>query len=119
HVPSPEFDRAKFDFSLVVDQFGDDIWIQWTHNTDLFDRSTIERWIAQFIGLIDQVIADPDRRLLDYDVLTPGDARRIGEELSARAPFAAEDGCIHDVIGEVARRAPDATAVVWDGGRWS
>ncbi|HWN69351.1 MAG TPA: amino acid adenylation domain-containing protein [Haliangium sp.] len=119
HVPSPEFDRAKFDFSLVVDQFGEDIWIQWTHNTDLFDRSTIERWISQFIGLIDQVIAEPDRSLLDYEVLTAGDAERIASELSARAPFAADDGCIHDVIAETARRVPEATALVWDGGRWS
>jgi amino acid adenylation domain-containing protein len=119
HVPSPEFDRAKFDFSLVVDQFGEDIWIQWTHNTDLFDRSTIERWIAQFIGLIDQVIADPDRQLIDYDVLTPGDAERIASEFSAQAPLAADDGCIHEVIAETARRVPEATALVWDQGRCS
>lgn len=54
-------------FELYLNATGneDRLTLEWSYNTDLFDRSTIERWINDLNTLVERVIAEPDTALRD------------------------------------------------------
>jgi non-ribosomal peptide synthetase component F len=75
---------ARFDLALEL-QLGDDgLVAELIYNTDLFDRTTVEGLSADFEALLRQVLADPETRLLGFDVPSQlaaqgnGPAGRVG-----------------------------------------
>ncbi|MEM8931291.1 MAG: amino acid adenylation domain-containing protein, partial [Acidobacteriota bacterium] len=69
---------AKFDLGLDVVDAGDGpLRLGATWATKLFDRETIERWLDAFRRLLDQLVADPDRRLSSLDLLSIEDTERF------------------------------------------
>ena len=118
-VPTPEFDRAKFDFTLVADQFGEEVVLQWNYNTDLFLKSTAERMLRQLVSLVDQVIADPKQPLHTYQFLTRAERQRVLVDFNqTHADFELDRGISQRFEAQV-DRAPDAIALVWDTGTTS
>ncbi|MFB7032723.1 condensation domain-containing protein, partial [Streptomyces sp. NPDC056295] len=65
--------------------------------TALFDRATVEALAARLVRLLEQVAADPDRRLSGHDPLTPDERLRVtrwgtGRALPAGAGSGADTG---------------------------
>ena len=58
---------AAFDLALDLDVADDGITGELLYNTNLFERSTIERVAADFESLVRQVVAQPTTRLLAFD----------------------------------------------------
>ncbi|HEY8207799.1 MAG TPA: amino acid adenylation domain-containing protein [Myxococcaceae bacterium] len=118
-LPTPEFDRAKFDITLVVDQFGDEVVMQWNYNTDLFLRETVQRMLDQQLSLIEQVLDQPSLPLTAYRMLGDRERARLLQELNDTAvPFDLGESIAGAFEAQVAR-TPDAGALVFDGGTLS
>ncbi|MEM8931596.1 MAG: amino acid adenylation domain-containing protein, partial [Acidobacteriota bacterium] len=69
---------AKFDLTLDLVDPGDGplrVEVEWA--AQLFDRSTVERWLALFASILDQVVAEPRRRLSTLDLLIPSDVETL------------------------------------------
>jgi non-ribosomal peptide synthetase component F len=66
-VPS---DTAKFDLCLELEENDAGLkgWLE--YNTDLFDRSTVDRILEHFAALLEQIVSDPRQRLLDIPFAT-------------------------------------------------
>ncbi len=81
---------------------------------DLFDQATAEALVGRFLRLLGTVLADPSTRLSGIDVLT--DAERELLRTWNDTAVDVDPRPVHEVIAEVARRTPDATALVgFDG----
>ncbi|MFH8342788.1 amino acid adenylation domain-containing protein [Streptomyces sp. AM6-12] len=105
-------DTAKFDlfFNIVPDATGR-AHGRLEYALELFDHATAVSIVARFVRILEQVVADPDVRLGDVDVLG-ADERRW---LLGTANDTAEPVRGADVVAAVARHAetaPAATAVV-------
>jgi hypothetical protein len=59
---------ARFDLALELHVLGDEISAEFNYNTALFDAATIERLAGDFESLLRQIVADPARRLLGYEL---------------------------------------------------
>ena len=59
---------ARFDLALELHVLDDGIAGEFNYNTALFDDSTIERLAVDFESLLRQVVGDPSRRLLGYEL---------------------------------------------------
>jgi amino acid adenylation domain-containing protein len=104
---------SKFDLSLAMEVRDDGLLAVVEHSTDLFDPETIGRALGHLSNLLDQVAADPDRRLSDLSLLTAGERRLLlGDRVSTPAEPLAEL-CIHQAFEAQAARTPDAVAVVF------
>ncbi|HWO59480.1 MAG TPA: amino acid adenylation domain-containing protein [Umezawaea sp.] len=104
---------AKFDLSVVVR--GTEGLIE--YDVALFDRVTVESLAARFVGLLRDVVADPDLRLRRIDVLTP--AERAWTDAARTAVEKPERPCLHELVEARAITAPDSVALVADGTRLS
>ncbi|MGP3920452.1 amino acid adenylation domain-containing protein [Nonomuraea sp. 10N515B] len=81
------------------------------YSTDLFDRETVEALVARWVRLLEQVVADPARRIGQVDVLAEGERLELvsgWNDTAAGVPGRSLVGLFEEWVG----RAPGATAVV-------
>ncbi|MFN7609998.1 MAG: amino acid adenylation domain-containing protein, partial [bacterium] len=109
---------AKFDLN-VVGILGNrnapaPLEFAWEYNTDLFDRSTIERMAGHFKVLLEAVVADPQARLKDLPLLTEAERHRILVEWNDTEKAYPSDRCIHQLFEEQVAKSPEAVAVVFE-----
>ncbi len=107
-----DFDSGstQFDLALNIDTelFGR---AYLSFATDLFDHATADRMLAHYMGLINQVIADTDKPLSAYSLLTTPERRQIVREWNRTARQYPAASRADELISEQAERTPQAVAV--------
>ncbi|MFC4852117.1 amino acid adenylation domain-containing protein [Actinophytocola glycyrrhizae] len=110
-----ELRATRFDFELHLVEVPGGLWGKLVHNTDLFDRSTVERMADRFGALVKAIAAAPDTRVAELDVMTAEEAALVvgtWNDTTAVFPAAAT---LHGIIEEQAVRTPSAVAVTFEG----
>jgi len=109
-----ELHTSKFDLSLSLTLSGGGLRASLAYGTDLFERATVQRMLAHYRRVLEQVAADPDVRLSELDLLGEGERRVLEAWSRAEAEHPADD-CVHRLFGAQAAATPDAVALVHDG----
>ena len=107
-----DFNRGatQFDLSLSVDTavFGG---VQLSYSTDLFCAASAKRLLANFIALIDQVLADAERPLSQYALPSAAERAQIDAWNATDAEYEREVRA-DALFARQAEKTPDALAVV-------
>ena len=104
-----ESGTAKFDLSLGMGQYDGKLHASFEYNSDLFDRETVEGVRSRFGRLLEEIVADPERRLSELPLLSDDElaqAAAIGpvRELPATT--------LHAAVTQRAAASPGATAII-------
>ncbi|MFN6011462.1 MAG: amino acid adenylation domain-containing protein, partial [Microcystis sp.] len=110
-----ENDTAKFDLTLAMENTGAELKGVWEYNTDLFDRSTIERLTGNFITLLEALVVNLQQPIFQLPLLTEVEAKELLEDWNATEKEYPFHQCIHHLFEEQAARTPAAVAVVFEG----
>ncbi|MCZ8118403.1 MAG: amino acid adenylation domain-containing protein [Microcystis sp. LE18-22.4A] len=110
-----ENDTAKFDLTLAMENTGAELKGVWEYNTDLFDRSTIERLTGNFITLLEALVVNPQQPIFQLPLLTEVEAKELLKDWNATEKDYPFHHCIHNLFEEQAARTPAAVAVVFEG----
>jgi amino acid adenylation domain-containing protein len=107
---SRDADSAKLDVALLLNAHSRGITGALHYSADLFERGTALRMVEHLERLLDQVAADPDRRVSRLNLVSRAERDRLlgWNRTTARYPA---DRCIHQLFEEQARRTPDAVAL--------
>ncbi len=117
-TPVPvETGTAKLDLTLGLMDRSDGRRLQAEYSHDLFDRTTIMRWLGALAGLLDAAAADPCRRLSDLPLLSQTERHQILAEWNETAAAYPLGSCLHELFAAQAERTPDAVAVACQGER--
>lgn len=81
------------------------------YNSDLWDRSTIERLAKHYCLLLEAIADAPARRIGDYGLLTPEEEHELLHGLNETAAPFPSDICLHNLIEAQAATYPDNIAV--------
>jgi amino acid adenylation domain-containing protein len=92
----------------------DDLRLDCDFSVALWDRETVDGWLAAFEQLLEGIAADPKARLADLDLVGGDERRRLLADWNRTAAPAAEE-CIQARVQARAALAPDAPAVVSGG----
>jgi amino acid adenylation domain-containing protein len=104
-----ERDAAQFELSLSV-SITDTPWLAVSFNTDLFERSSVERLLTNYVTLLDVASREP-RRTIDSLPIMPADARRaLIDDCNATSADYPSDA-VTTLIAAQAQRTPDAIAI--------
>ncbi|MCP4662604.1 MAG: AMP-binding protein, partial [bacterium] len=105
---------AKFDITLIIEEGASGLGGMLEYNTDLFDRSTMARFLAHFERLLQAVVADPDQRLSQLPWMTPAERHQLLVEWrdSGTVDQDPRGPSIHELFEARADAMPDAPAVV-------
>ena len=109
-------DSAQFDLTLTLRESEANLFATMEYNTDLFNDSTIDRWIAHFLVLLEGATKDPDMMSSALPLVEAGElVRLVGSSESRSGPLKPAQ-LVDKAIAETARRHPNAVAVI-DGPR--
>ncbi|AXB47648.1 non-ribosomal peptide synthetase [Amycolatopsis albispora] len=105
---------SMFDLTWMVAESDDGFLVSVDYNTDLFDESTVDRFLEHFRVLLDGVVAAPERVVGEVPLLT--DAERnllVCEWNDTDEDFGdAAAGCVHEGVWAAGARYPEATALI-------
>jgi len=101
---------ARFDLSLEIINATSELSVSLEYDTDLFDRSTIDRMAGHFQTLLEGIVADPDRPIATMPLLTDAERRRRIAWNNTRTSYP-RDRCVHELFEAQARQTPDSIAV--------
>jgi amino acid adenylation domain-containing protein len=82
-----------------------------------FDDATIGRMLGHLRTLLEAMAEQPQRRLGDYQLLTPAERHQMLVEWNATRADYPEDKCIHELFEAQVERTPEAVAVVFEDRR--
>ncbi|GCE14613.1 hypothetical protein KTT_44720 [Tengunoibacter tsumagoiensis] len=115
---------AKFDLNVIViprrEQFvgqaaaeqNQAVFLLWEYNTDLFDRSTIQRFIAHYEQILTSVLQDDHQSLQSVPLLTRTEREQILVTLGhTQGPAVREEATLQQVFDEQVQRNPSAPAL--------
>jgi amino acid adenylation domain-containing protein len=106
-------EAAKFDLTLIVHDTGRELNALISYNPDLFDSTTIERMLGHFRQLLEGIVANPDRRLTELELLTAAERRLLLVEWNKTSAEFPPAVCAPQLFEAQAARTPDATALLF------
>ncbi|MBV9341275.1 MAG: amino acid adenylation domain-containing protein, partial [Acidobacteria bacterium] len=113
-----ETGAAKFDLYLELDERPQGLIGRFTYSTDLFDAATISGMAGHWQKLLEEIVANPQRRLCEFPLLTEREQRQILVEWNDTrrkdAPL-----CVHELFEVQVRCNPQAIAVSCEGRQMS
>ena len=108
-----ESGTAKFELTLSVVEGAEQLSGDFEYNSDLFERTSIERMIERWQVLVEAIIANPDQPVEQLPLLSANERRALLEWNNSPVQYPRER-CIHDLFVEQAERTPDAVAAVFE-----
>ena len=103
---------SDYPLSLAVTE-GDELSMVAQYEARRFAGAAVERLLGHLTSLLADMTADPRRRLCELSLISPAERRQLVEWSGGAAPGR---GTVPELLAEVARRGPEAAAVVTGGG---
>jgi amino acid adenylation domain-containing protein len=110
-----ELRATRFDFELHLVEIPDGLWGKLVYNTDLFDRSTVERMATRFGALVEAIVAAPDTPVSTLDIMDAGETALVTGAWNDTAADFPDAATLHGIIEQQVVRTPDAVAVTFEG----
>jgi amino acid adenylation domain-containing protein len=111
YCTEPGNDTTKFDLAITMVEHSDGIRGKVEYNADLFDEATMAGLIEEYRCLLTSVSADPDCRIRDLTLMTPGQRVALLEHWSRGPRRSGAITCLHELFEHYARVQPSAVAV--------
>ncbi len=105
---------AKFDLSFLAEVREDELWMELSYATALFDLATVRRLLGNLQVLLAGVVEDPSRRLSELPVLSEAELHRELVEWNDTA-VELPSMCIHEGFERQVARTPDGVAAEMGG----
>jgi amino acid adenylation domain-containing protein len=104
--------NSPFDLTLFVVEAADgSLWWRFQYSTALFDSARIWRMIGHYQTLLNGILENPDRRIGDLALLTPGELDQFLAWNDTAADYPGR--YVHELVADQAARSPDRVAVVF------
>jgi amino acid adenylation domain-containing protein len=85
------------------------------YNTDLWDGSTVGRMVRHFENLLEDLVANPDRRVSELRLLDQAECNQLIVDWNETQTKYRHERCLHQLFEERAALTPNRVAVVFEG----
>ena len=110
-----ESQQEQFDLSVDVRENRNELEVRFSHNTDLFDASTITRMMGHFRNLLESVAKDPPIPISRIPLLSSAERQQLLVEWNdTQVPYPGVE-CLHEFFEQQVECTPDAVAVTNNG----
>lgn len=110
---------VNFDLFVNLVQGDHDLDLECEFNTDLFDPSTVLRWLGHFETLMKSIVQNPKQSIDDLVLLTDEQRRQLVVEWNQTARPYPTGETMHGLFEAQVARTPNAIAVVHETQQWT
>ncbi|PPQ49577.1 non-ribosomal peptide synthetase, partial [Paenibacillus peoriae] len=107
-------EQTNYDFNLVVLP-GDTIHMSFGYNALAFERESVEQIRGHLVQLLEQVVAKPDIRVHELDMLSEQERKQILSVWGNTAVAYPSEQTIHGLFEAQTARTPEQTALFFEG----
>ncbi|HTC94926.1 MAG TPA: amino acid adenylation domain-containing protein, partial [Terriglobales bacterium] len=104
------FERTNYPLTVMV-CFGTEVSILMDYDSSRFDSTAIARMLRHYQNLLEELLRTPDRTPATLPLLGAEERRQVVEEWNTTGMEYDEQASIPDLVGEQAKRRPQAVAV--------
>ncbi len=104
-------ETAKFDLSLFLREREDGLAGAFSYRRDLFDATTVHRWLGHFETLLEALAGDVPAPLAELPLLGEAERAQLLSEWNDTAVPHGSELCLHEELARQAARTPDAVAL--------
>lgn len=108
-----QVNTSKFDMSLDMTEEEEVIRGTFECRVDLFDVSTIERWISNFLTLLHEIAQHPEQPIATLRGVSDKERQKVLYEWNQTHMDYPDDLCVHHLFEASVSRHPDHVAVVY------
>jgi surfactin family lipopeptide synthetase A len=105
-----ETGTTKFELCLVLDDRPDGLLCRFIYSTAVFDAVAISRMMGSWQTLLEGIVADPDRRVSEFPLLTETERQQILVKWNNTAAPEAQTA-VHELFEAQAHKTPQSLAV--------
>jgi surfactin family lipopeptide synthetase A len=109
---------AKFDLTLEVYDVGKNLQFTFEYCKKLFKKETIHRLIRYFKAVISSVIENPEREILEIEVITGNEKQQLLHHFNDTAAKYPAHKTVHRLFAEQVEQTPDNIALVGKEEEW-
>ncbi|CAM2140153.1 Surfactin synthase subunit 1 [Paraburkholderia tropica] len=114
-IHETNFNIAKFDVTVQARETDQGIDLDLDYSTKLFKRSTADRLLTHFARLLEDVAAEPEKQISEYNLLSKEEATSQVQQFNPeRTPYP-KDKTIVQLFEEQAAKTPDRPALQYEG----
>jgi len=106
---------SMYDLSLLADENSTGLLLNWEYNTDIFDTTTIQRMAGHFDLLLHSLVQSPDNDVRKVKMMSEEDVKQVLVTFNQTEQIRPVYKTVIDLFEEQAVKAPDATALFFDG----
>jgi len=112
-LPRPlDFNHYDLDFNLI--DLKTHLVLEAGYNKNLFQESTIQRWIGHFCAVLKSIIQNPQQDVANLSLLTEQERYQLLVEWNDRAVNYPRHQCIHQLFEAQVESTPDTIAVIFE-----
>jgi microcystin synthetase protein McyG len=104
---------TAFDISINLTDIGEEIVLDCDYNTDLFNATTIERFVGHLQVLLEGIVSHPEHSLSQLPVLTELEIQQLQAWNDTATDYPSEKTIV-DLFVEQVSKTPDNIAVVFE-----
>jgi aspartate racemase len=104
---------AKFDLTLSLEESSDRLYGRMEYCTDLFEAATIRRLLQHYQRLLEEMVANPDQRVAQAQMLTERERYQLVFEWNQTQQDYGDELCLAQLFEAQVERRPEGTAVVF------
>jgi amino acid adenylation domain-containing protein/non-ribosomal peptide synthase protein (TIGR01720 family) len=105
---------TRFELSLYVNETKSGLELQLEYSTDLFNESTIKRFLDHYLVLLDSMCRNPEAKIVDLKILDEKEESLLLNEFNnTQVQFPKESNVIIDFEKQV-EKSPDAIALMFE-----
>ena len=103
----------NFDLILDITETDGQFVMECGFSSELFDESTVQRWLDEYANLLKSIAESPAQRLADLSLLSERERHRLLAEWNEDKVEIPKARCVHQLVEERAAREPQALAAVY------
>ncbi len=104
---------ANYDITFYLQKINNAFHGTFEYNTDLFEKSTIQKIINEFIYLIEQIIEDPKQRIKNIGLVSDNELNKLLYEFNRSEQNYPGNICVHQKFEELVKADSDAIALTF------
>ncbi len=108
-------ESALFDLNLTFAEGSLGLSGTWQYNSDLFEHSTIVRWVENFRVLLESVVSNPETHVSKLSILSEKERARLLDDFTLALVDYDRERCVYQEIEERARVSPRKAAIAYRG----
>ncbi len=105
---------APYELHCNLIDLGDRLVLDGDYNSDLYEGTTLERWLDHFQTLLRGVVSQPTASISRLPILTAEERHQLLEGWNDTTVDYGPEHCVHRLMEAQVERSPDAVAVVFE-----